>query len=123
MLSPLTPTYAAAYYNRGVTYGAMEQHNPALVDFAQAIQLDPTLVTAYVNIGVIFAKQGKFHEALPYFEQAAQLGDPEGAKYATRARQKLGMPPEEAGDPVQRAWDAFQQADSAGVMQYTTTQF
>jgi tetratricopeptide (TPR) repeat protein len=119
----LDPTYAAAYYNRGVTYGAMEQHNPALVDFAEAIQLDPTLVPAYVNIGVILAKQGKFHEALPYFEQAAQLGDPEGAKFATRARQKLGMPPEEAVDPTQQAFDAFQRATSPAELQQIVARF
>jgi len=61
-----------------------------LADYLQAIQLDPTLAQAYLNLGVILANRGRLREALPYFENAAQLGHPQGAEFATQARQMLG---------------------------------
>ena len=119
----IDPTDAQAYYNRGVTYERLQRCDEALADFNRAIQIDPTHALAYRNVGALLANRGVLWEALLYFEKAARLGAPQGAQYAARVRQMLGITSGSQIHPTRLALEAFQHAGSPDEMQRAVAQF
>ena len=64
---------AAIYYNRGVAYGNLGQHNQAISDFTRAIELNPEFALAYNNRGVAYAWLGEFAQAKKDLLKAVEL--------------------------------------------------
>ena len=87
----LNSSNAGAYFARGLTNIRLKQSNDALQDFTRYIQFESSNAQAHQLIGIILAEKGLFREALGYFEKASLLGEPEGAIYAARMKQMLGM--------------------------------
>lgn len=69
----LDSQYAAAYNNRGHTYQALGQNQPALDDFNRAIELNPGFEPAYINRGNIYQKLDRPEDAVQDFSKAIEL--------------------------------------------------
>jgi tetratricopeptide (TPR) repeat protein len=119
----LDPSSAQINYNRGNTYKALQRYDNAVADYTCAIELDPTDTLIYIKFGILFQRQGAWQEAVRYFEQAAQLGNPEGVEFATETREMFADESASADYLGQRAFEAFQSADSPDYMQRAVAQF
>ena len=70
------PSYATAYYNRGVAHydknnlGEWEQ---AILDYTRALNLDSRYAVAYLNRGVIYLSQRREAQATTDFTQAVKF--------------------------------------------------
>ena len=73
MTIELDPKYAAAYYNRGLSYYALRQHGRAIQDFDKAIELDPKDAKAYYNKACAYALMGDPAKACDWLSQAIDL--------------------------------------------------
>jgi tetratricopeptide (TPR) repeat protein len=50
----MNPSYAAAYYNRGMAYKGLAMNDKAVADFNRAIELDPANAeAAYMKVKII----------------------------------------------------------------------
>jgi formylglycine-generating enzyme required for sulfatase activity len=81
----LHPAFPVAYFNRGITYAILGQHERAMADFDEALRLDPAYTEAYLITGKLLDNQGKYSEALSYFEKAAELD----LQYAAMAQERM----------------------------------
>jgi tetratricopeptide (TPR) repeat protein len=70
----LKPDEAAAYFNRGVVYAGLGQHQRAIRDYNQAIRLKPDLTPAYMNKAVIYLNQGNKKQGCSDAQKACKLG-------------------------------------------------
>ena len=61
------------------------QHQRAIQDYGQFIQLDPNDAQAYANRGVSFHDMGQYQRAIEDFDQAIQLDLDLAEAYAGRA--------------------------------------
>ena len=59
----LDPDYAGAYYDRGIAYSNLGQHQRAIEDYDQAIQLDPDYALAYAIRSVSYRSLGQSTKA------------------------------------------------------------
>jgi len=64
---------AIDYNNRGLTYAELQQHDAALADYRQAIQLNPALAQIYYNRGNIYKTLQQYDAALSDYGQAIKL--------------------------------------------------
>ncbi len=69
----LKPDAANIYYNRGIAYQNLGQHQPAIQDFDQAIRLSPNFAEAYNNRGNAYQTLGQYQRAIQDFDQAIRL--------------------------------------------------
>jgi tetratricopeptide (TPR) repeat protein len=67
------PTYAKAWYNRGVIRSRLGQLDLATRDFQQALAVEPDMAEAYNNLGVIALKLNRRDDAERHFRQAVEL--------------------------------------------------
>jgi tetratricopeptide (TPR) repeat protein len=118
----LNPADEEASYNRGNTYAALGRHEKALAEYDQAIRLNPTYAEVHFNCGALLANMGRLHDSLPYFEKAAQLGVPQAVQVIAQVRQRLGETPA-LTNPLQQAFDAFQQAGSSAAVAQVVAQY
>ena len=70
----LNPKPALAYYNRGLAYVTLGQHERAIQDFDEAIRLNPQYAEVYNNRGGAYEAIGKSIEAERDFAKAKELG-------------------------------------------------
>ena len=63
---------AIAFHNRAVAYYAKGEHDRAIQDYDQAIQLNPTLVDAFNNRGLAYYAKGQHDRAIQDYDQADQ---------------------------------------------------
>jgi serine/threonine protein kinase/Flp pilus assembly protein TadD len=68
-LAPQTPE---CYYNRALTYDALERTEAAERDYSQALSLDRSLTEAYLNRGLIAHKAGRYDDAAKDYDRALQ---------------------------------------------------
>jgi tetratricopeptide (TPR) repeat protein len=61
---------AEAYTFRGWTYSFLGNHEQAIAECLQAIQVDPEFGNPYNDIGAYLIEQEKWDEAIPWFEKA-----------------------------------------------------
>jgi len=101
--------YAPAYNNRGLAEVALGQHEQALVDFDQAIQLHPQFVAAYYNRGSAKAAVGQYEKAIEDFDKVICLSPRDAIAYYNRgiARLRLGE--------MQKAKEDLTKAEEMGV--------
>lgn len=89
----IKPDDALAYYNRGLAYGKLGNHEQAIEDFTKTIELTyagvydtsqkkgffplPTFLNteAYYNRGVAYDKLGNYQQAIKDYQIAARLGN------------------------------------------------
>ncbi|MBA2393532.1 MAG: tetratricopeptide repeat protein [Ktedonobacteraceae bacterium] len=81
----LDPTYAVAYYNRGVTYDNLKEHERAMVDYTEAIRLDPTYAFAYYNRGLAYTTLEDYEAALKDYTRSLELNPHDAYIYNDRA--------------------------------------
>ncbi|GEM_PF-1263401 len=74
----LDPTFALAYYNRGVACFAQGKLDQAIAEYSAAIASDPKFPLAYNNRGWTLIKQGDYAQALSDLDHALAL-DPKFA--------------------------------------------
>ena len=70
----------AKFYNdRGVAYGEKGQHDQAIMDFNQAIEINPRYIKAYNNRGIVYRLKGQYDRAISDFNKAIKMNslDPE----------------------------------------------
>jgi hypothetical protein len=65
----------------------------------------------------------KVLEALIHFEKAAELGEPQGMHYASLLRQMQRVESEEDTNPIQQAFEAFQQTGSPAEIRQVVARF
>lgn len=60
----IAPTFASAYYNRGLAHEVQGDYQQAIEDFTRAVALDGRLVNAYGVRGRVFYTIGNYQQAL-----------------------------------------------------------
>jgi tetratricopeptide (TPR) repeat protein len=83
------PSYAVAYYNRGVVYANKNQLNEALVDFNKATELAPQYADVYFNKAVIYEKTGRIKEAIETYKLFIQYAPPQYGTAIERAKGRI----------------------------------
>jgi len=73
----LSPAYASAYYNRGVSHLQLGSYDAAIADFSGAIEIDPLAANAYYNRAHAYLNLGDPGRAVADLRTAAHLGDAE----------------------------------------------
>ncbi len=64
---------AEAYVLRGQARVALEEYDPAVIDFGKAIELEPINADAYFERGLAFKARGDYESAIRDFDTAAKL--------------------------------------------------
>ena len=64
---------AAAYYNRGIAYGNLENYTAAIADFTSAIRIEPDAADAYYNRGLAYAKLENYTAAIADYTSAITI--------------------------------------------------
>ena len=71
----LDPTYAQAYYSRGVLYWReFGDCPPAIQDLTSVLELVPSWAEAYFNRGLAYKLCGDYERAIRDFERYLQVG-------------------------------------------------
>lgn len=89
------PSYAKAWYNRGIIRSRLGQLDVATRDFQQALAVEPDMAEAYNNLGVIALKLNRRDDAERHFRQAV-----EQFPLHASALRNLALVLEMKGDPV-----------------------
>ena len=97
-----------AYNNRGLAYSSKGQHDAAIRDFSEAIDLDPYNHLYYHNRGEAFAKKGNLDRALQDYDRSLALDQHDAKVFLSR-----GLTYYSAGQD-ERAADDFETACSMG---------
>ena len=95
---------AAAYNNRGNSYGRLGESAQAIKDYDQALRLDPGYALVYRNRGRTYHRLGEYRRAIKNYDQALRI-DPGFAD----AFQNRGVTYESLGD-FERAAQDWEQA-------------
>src|SRR6185312_15201395 len=69
----LNPSDAAAYFNRAIAYGGMDDLAKSLADLDRAVRLKPDYVEAYANRGVAHLFLNDPKRAIEDFDTAIKL--------------------------------------------------
>lgn len=80
----LDPNDAFAYYNRGLAYVALGQHQLAIADYDQALRLEPDYAPTYVSRGISYFQMGQHQRAIEDYDQALRLEPDYAPAYALR---------------------------------------
>src|SRR5258708_1744063 len=64
---------ATAYVNRGTAHYLKKEHEQAIADFKQAIQLDPRDPIAYNKLGIAYIANGQWIWSCGQFKRAIEL--------------------------------------------------
>jgi S1-C subfamily serine protease/Flp pilus assembly protein TadD len=78
------PTFASAYYNRGLVYGKLKLPNQAIADYSSSIQLDPSDEAAYFNRGRQYAGLNDYTRAIADFSSSIRLNPNDADAYDGR---------------------------------------
>ncbi len=68
-----TSNVSAAYYSRGIAYGAKNEYDPAIENYNRAIRLNPNFAEAYNNRGYAYHKKGEIDLAIEDYDRAIQI--------------------------------------------------
>lgn len=75
------PPYAAAYNNRGYTYGLIDLHEAAIVDCTRAIEAGVHVAYAYNNRGYSKLKLGLYEKGLADIRKGLELDEQDAYAY------------------------------------------
>ncbi len=82
----LDPSYALAYYNRGLAYKNLGEYRRAIEDFDQLLRLYPDDAYAYYDRGLAYDLLGDHARAIEDYDQTLRL-DPDDSNAYTEAGQ------------------------------------
>jgi tetratricopeptide (TPR) repeat protein len=77
---------AIAFYDRGVAFESKKDHDRAIADYNQALELNPGYAIAYVARGNAWSNKGDLDRALADYDKAIGLDPKAEAPYNNRAR-------------------------------------
>ena len=80
----LQPKVFAAYYNRGIAYQRLGQHQRAIEDFNEAIRLKPDDANTYQNRGVTYNFLLQYQRAIEDFNKVISLKPDNADAYKCR---------------------------------------
>jgi protein O-mannosyl-transferase len=63
------PTFQT-YFNRAVSYKAMNRFDEAIADYKKVIEINPEFINAYTNLGNVFFGIKQYEQALIYYNRA-----------------------------------------------------
>jgi tetratricopeptide (TPR) repeat protein len=69
----LNPSFALAYFDRGLAYAALKEYQKSISDWNQAIGLHPNFALAYYNRGLAYDYLNEYSKALADYDQAIAL--------------------------------------------------
>ncbi|RCV65314.1 Tetratricopeptide (TPR) repeat protein, partial [Methanophagales archaeon] len=75
---------AEAYYNRGIAYAGLSQHERAIEDYSKAIELNLNLAEAYYNRGTAYAELNQHKWAIEDYSKAIELNPNYAKAYTNR---------------------------------------
>ncbi|KAF5437841.1 Tetratricopeptide (TPR) repeat containing protein [Candidatus Methanophagaceae archaeon] len=75
---------AVAYYNRGIAYNTLKQHEKAIEDFNKALELNLKYAEAYNNRGNAYAKLKQHETAIEDYNKALELNLNDATAYCNR---------------------------------------
>lgn len=78
------PKNAGPYVKRGNVWLNLNELDPAIADFDEAIRLDPKMSLAYNNRGAAWFSQGDYDQAIADYSEAIQLDPQEKLAYYNR---------------------------------------
>lgn len=78
------PGHAMYYSNRGDNYLKNGNHDQAIAEYTQAIELDPTLAAFYYNRGLAYEYKEDFENAISDFSQVIRMNSKDGGAYFER---------------------------------------
>ena len=81
----INPSYARAFYNRGVTRDAKGERDKAIADYSAAIRLDPSYDDAYVNRGNALDDRGEHDKAIADYSEAIRINPTFAPAFYNRA--------------------------------------
>src|SRR5439155_1611444 len=87
----LKPDYAAAYYNRGLTYKNPKEYRQAIADYDQAIELDPKYAAAYGNRGHAYRNLKEYGRAIADYDQVIELDPKDATAYGNRGNAYMNL--------------------------------
>jgi protein O-mannosyl-transferase len=58
------------YFNRAISYKAMNRFDEAIADYKKVIELNPEFINAYTNLGNVYFGVKQYEQALIYYNQA-----------------------------------------------------
>ena len=64
---------AAIYFNRGVTWYEMGDHDRAIQDYNKAVKFNPNFDQAFFNRGNAYDEKGQFERAIKDYNRAIEL--------------------------------------------------
>jgi lipoprotein NlpI len=73
-MAPEEQDVAERYYNRGIAYDELGQHQRAIEDYTEAIRLEPDYDAAYNNRGIAYLMQDNNNLGCRDAQKACALG-------------------------------------------------
>ena len=92
----LTPSYAEAWYNRGLILLAVGQADSARQDFERTVQLDSTFAKAWFNLGLLYGRSGRTTDSEHAYRRVI-------AADSLHLRARLNLAVLLAGNPTRRS--------------------
>ena len=84
------PAFAEAYVLRGRTHFAKQQAAEAAADYREALRLRPDFTRVQLDLASTLASAGEIEQAVQVLREAANSADPEVARLAAAALERLG---------------------------------
>ena len=72
-IKTISPSFALAYNNRGLSHYNQGKIAQAVADYNKAIGIDPTYAKAYINRGLVYYDQDKLFQAISDFNKAIEI--------------------------------------------------
>ena len=87
----LDPDDAGAFYNRGVIYSNLKNHEKAIEDYNQAIKLKPDDAGAFYNRGNAYTDLKNYGKAIEDYDQAIKLKPEHAGAFCNRGNAYTGL--------------------------------
>ena len=65
--------YVKVYYNRGFAYSSLQDHDEAIVDYSNVLELDTNYIKAYYNRGDAYSNLNILDKADQDYQKAKEL--------------------------------------------------
>ncbi len=69
----INPKSKEAYYNKGVSYQELNDHNKANESFEAALKIDPNFMSAIIGEGNSYSSLGDKDKAITFYDRALQI--------------------------------------------------